>query len=58
MVLAVSFLASYSAPWLELFEGFIDTIYLMFYEKIYNTNADTPASDTDNGHPAGSLPKL
>lgn len=53
-VLAVSFLASYCAIWLELFEGFIDTIYLKIYEKIYRDSTnDTSASvgyepDTDS----------
>ena len=36
-LLAVSFLASYSAIWLELFEGFIDTLYQKLYDKIYPT---------------------
>ena len=46
-VLAISFLASYSAIWLEMLEGYFDTLYLKVYEKIYPTaddNADT--SDT------------
>lgn len=34
---AVSFLASYSAIWLELLEGFIDTLYQKLYDKIYPT---------------------
>ena len=54
-ILATSFLASYSALWLELLEGYIDTLYIKIYEKIYNSAADTPASDTDNGHSAGSV---
>lgn len=33
--LAVSFLASYVAVWLELTEGFIDTLYSKIYGKIY-----------------------
>jgi hypothetical protein len=33
--LAVSFLASYIAIWLELLEGYIDTLYLKIYGKIY-----------------------
>jgi hypothetical protein len=53
--LAISFLVSYLAIWLELFEGYVDTIYLRFYEKIYNTAADTPATDADNGNPASSV---
>lgn len=58
LMLAISFLASYSALWLELLEGYIDTLYLKLYEKIYNSAADAPATDPDNGHSAGSLPKL
>jgi hypothetical protein len=53
--LAISFLASYLAIWLELFEGYVDTIYLMFYEKIYKTSDDTSASDSNGGNPAGSV---
>lgn len=37
LVLAISFLASYSAIWLELLEGFIDTLYNKVYGKIYST---------------------
>lgn len=44
--LAVSFLASYAAIWLELFEGFIDSLYQKCYEKIYpNSDDDTTAAD-------------
>ena len=39
--LAISFLCSYLAVWLELFEGYIDTLYLKLYAKIY------PDSDND-----------
>ena len=35
--LAISFLASYSAIWLELFEGYLDKIYIRLYDKIYPT---------------------
>ena len=56
--LAISFLASYLAIWLELFEGYVDTVYLRLYEKIYNPAADTTAADADGGYSAGSLPKL
>ena len=44
LVLAVSFLSSYLAIWLELFEGYIDILYLRLYESIYKEN-DTPAAD-------------
>ena len=55
-VLAISFLASYAAIWLELFEGFIDTLFEKCYEKIYsNTEDNTDSSDTDNGRSAGSV---
>ena len=56
--LAISFLCSYIAIWLELFEGFIDTIYLRFYEKIYNTTDDTASADTDNGNSASTVSEL
>ena len=50
-VLAISFLASYSALWLELFEAYIDTLYLRHYEKINPADPDdTASSDTDGGN--------
>ena len=58
LMLAISFLASYSAMWLELLEGYIDTLYLKLYGKIYKTVGNTSATDPDEGHSAGSLPKL
>lgn len=36
-VLAVSFLASYSAIWLELIEGCIDNLYDNIYDKVFTT---------------------
>jgi hypothetical protein len=57
-MLAVSFLASYSAIWLELIEGFIDTLYLRLYDKIYKTNDNTVAADTNNGDTSGTVPEL
>lgn len=36
-VLAISFLCSYLAVWLELAEGYIDTLYQKLYDKIYPT---------------------
>lgn len=44
--LAISFLCSYLALWLELFEGYIDTLYLKVYGKIFTTSDDTAASDS------------
>ena len=55
LMLAVSFLSSYAALWLELAEGYIDKLYMRLYEKIYNTTADKTATDTDNGHPTGTM---
>ena len=37
-MLAVSFLAAYSALWLELIMYFIDTIYNSIYDTIYKNN--------------------
>ena len=56
LVLAVSFLASYVAIWLELAEGYIDTLYLKCYGKIYGTSNDTAAADAYDGDTAGSVP--
>ena len=59
IVLAVSFLASYSAIWLELFEGYIDTLYLKLYGKITSTDNDNEAATSpDDGNSASTLPKL
>ena len=43
-LLAISFLAAYSAVWLELIEGMIDKLYDYVYNKIYPT-ADTADDD-------------
>ena len=45
--LAISFLASYIALWLELLEGYTDTLYMMFYEKIYSDAEDHPSATDD-----------
>lgn len=55
LMLAISFLASYSALWLELFEGYIDTLYLRLYDKIRESTADTTATDSEQGYSAGSV---
>ena len=55
LMLAISFLASYSALWLELLEGYIDTLYLKLYDKIYNTSTDSVAADSESGNSAGSM---
>lgn len=57
-VFAISFLASYSAMWLELLEGYIDTLYNGIYEKIYQSADNAPASDYDQAGPAGSVSEL
>ena len=58
-VLAISFLASYTAIWLELLEGLIDTLYMKIYGKVITTgNDDTAAADADNGHSTGTVPEL
>lgn len=49
--LAISFLAGYVAIWLELFEGFIDSIYLRLYEKIYTTDNGEVAEDSEDTMP-------
>jgi len=56
--LAISFLASYTAIWLELLEGYIDTLYMKLYGKIYETSDDTPAADSDGSHSAGCVSEL
>ena len=58
-VLAISFLASYTAIWLELIEGLIDTLYMKLYEKIYPAAEDdtlTAADFEDCSH--GSVSEL
>jgi len=56
--LAISFIASYTAIWLELFEGYIDTLYLRLYEKIYATSDDTASADTNNGDSESTVSEL
>ena len=58
-MLAISFFASYMAIWLELFEGYIDTLYLKVYEKITATNShDTASANTDCGSTKSAVSKL
>lgn len=57
--LAVSFLTSYAAIWLELLEGYIDTLYMKLYGKIITTDSDdTDSTDSDRGYSAGKVPEL
>ena len=56
LVLAISFLASYSALWLELLEAYIDTLYMMAYEKITKFTTDNKTTtDTDNDSATSTL---
>ena len=48
-LLAVSFLASYTAIWLELLMACIDTIYNRIYEKIINPETGTEAPGEEGG---------
>ena len=52
MSLAVSFLASYTAIWLELLEAYLDTLYLWLYGKITSTDNEDTASDGTDGYDA------
>lgn len=59
LVLAISFLASYIAIWLELLEGIIDTLYNKVYEKIFATDGDvTDPASPEQGNPDGSVSEL
>lgn len=63
-IIAVSFLASICAVWLELLMGFIDTLYDKAYERIYDTssvgkadgNKNTAAASSDNSK--DTMPKM
>lgn len=56
---AVAFLCSYAAVWLELLMGFIDSFYLRLYAKIVSTTGtDTASSDTDNGDTTDAVSRL
>ena len=53
LALAISFLSSYEAIWLELFFGFIDRCYEAIYATIYKdsaTSAETDTYNTDTSH--------
>ena len=57
--LAISFLCSYIALWLELFEGFIDYLYHRIYEKIYSeSDNNTPSSVRDKGGTNSTMSEL
>ena len=55
--LAVSFIASYLALWLELAEGIIDKLYMIIYEKIISTHTNnSSATSADGSNTADTLP--
>ena len=57
--LAIAFICSYLALWLELLWGLADRIYLKCYEKIVsNAGTGPPAADSDSGHPQDSVSYL
>ena len=47
-MLTVSFLAAYSALWLELIMYFIDTIYNSIYDQINKDNREETGADDQN----------
>lgn len=55
-VLAISFLAAWSAIWIDLLMGIVDRLYLKAYDTLYPTTdpADTDALGTDD--PVHGLP--
>jgi hypothetical protein len=58
-MLAISFLASYTAIWLELAEGYIDFLYMKCYEKIYADAAnDEDSADGNEGDTDCTLSEL
>ena len=54
-VLAISFFAAYLAIWLELLEGYIDTLYTKLYDTLYST---TDTADTDALGAADTVPDV
>lgn len=52
---AVSFLFSYLAVWLELGMGYVDTLYNRLYDTIYTTKDEQTAPDADEGSSNGAL---
>ena len=58
-MLAISFLASYLALWLELIEAFIDKLYMKLYGTIDTDNTDdTDTADADYGDSASTVSEL
>ena len=59
VVLAIAFLCSWMAVWLELAMGIVDQLYLKLYETIYTTDSDDmPSADRDESDTADAVPKL
>ena len=55
---AIALLASYIAIWLELLEGFIDTLHTRIYDTIYPTDDDTSSADDDKGDTENAMSEL
>lgn len=58
--IGIAFLIAYLALWLELSMGFIDTLYMIVYEKVYSKgyNNDTHTANGRNGHSKRTLSNL
>ena len=57
--LAISFLSSYCALWIELFEVFIDTFYLKLYGTVTEKDGgDKTATDPAGGAAESSVPDM
>lgn len=56
--LAIPFIASYAAIWLELFEGIIDLIYMRLYETITTNNDYAASAGTGVGNTDCSVSEL
>ena len=53
----IAFLASYTAIWVELLEGYIDTLYTKCYEKIYpDTKDGAPTANASIGDSTSTMP--
>lgn len=58
-VFAISLLCAYIATWLELFEGFIDSLFMKLYEKVYSESEHSEtATAADGDSPDSTLSEL
>ena len=53
--IAVSFLMAYIAVWLELAWGYVDILYERIYDKIYTTEDNQTAADSDEADSDGGM---